>query len=74
MFNVNIESVKGELSSRAMHRGVEHVDGAYDLPEGSEAYARCRWPSPRPLGVQIRDIGENYSTRCGTVSFRAVKA
>jgi REP element-mobilizing transposase RayT len=33
-----VESVKGELGSRATHRAVEHVEGAYALREESEAY------------------------------------
>ena len=32
------ESVKRELSGRAMHRTVEEKDGAYALRERSEAY------------------------------------
>ena len=33
-----VESVKGELGSRATHRAVEHVEGGYALREESEAY------------------------------------
>ncbi|HEU4340348.1 MAG TPA: hypothetical protein VFU31_02140 [Candidatus Binatia bacterium] len=35
-----VERVKGELGSRATHRAVEHVEGAYALREESEAYNR----------------------------------
>jgi putative transposase len=33
-----VESVKGELGSKALHRGVEQIGGAYTLREQSEAY------------------------------------
>jgi hypothetical protein len=35
---VFVQSVKGELGGRAMHRGVEQKDGAYALRERNEAY------------------------------------
>lgn len=33
-----VENVKSELGRKAMHRDVEHIDGAYALREQSEAY------------------------------------
>jgi putative transposase len=33
-----VESVTGELGSKALHRGVEQIGGAYTLREQSEAY------------------------------------
>ena len=33
-----VESVKGELGSKALHRGVEQIGGAYTLREQSESY------------------------------------
>ena len=33
-----VESVKNELGSKAMHRAVEQIDGAYTLREQGEAY------------------------------------
>ena len=33
-----VENVKSELGSKAMHREVEHIDGAYALREQSEVY------------------------------------
>jgi putative transposase len=33
-----VESVKSELGSKAIHRAVERIDGAYALREESEAY------------------------------------
>ena len=31
-------NVKSELGSKAMHRDIEHIDGAYTLREQSEVY------------------------------------
>jgi hypothetical protein len=33
-----VENVKSELGSKAMHRDIEHIDGAYTLREQSEVY------------------------------------
>lgn len=33
-----VESVKGDLGSKALHRGIEQFDGTYALREESEAY------------------------------------
>ena len=33
-----VESVKGDLGSKALHRGVEQIDGAYTLREQSKSY------------------------------------
>jgi REP element-mobilizing transposase RayT len=33
-----VETVKSELGTKALHRAIEHVDGAYALRERSEAY------------------------------------
>jgi len=49
MFNVNVENVKSELGSKALHRAVEQFDGAYALRERSEAYARDLDSGSEPL-------------------------
>ena len=36
--SMQLESVKSELGSRAIHRAVERIDGAYALREESDAY------------------------------------
>ena len=33
-----IENVRSELGSKALHRDIEHIDGAYTLREQSEVY------------------------------------
>ena len=33
-----VENVKSELGSKAMHRDIEHIDGAYTAREQSEVY------------------------------------
>jgi hypothetical protein len=33
-----VENMESELGSKAMHRDIEHIDGAYMLREQSEVY------------------------------------
>jgi putative transposase len=47
-----IETVKGELGSKALHRGVEHIDRAYALRERSEAYDGNLASKSEPLRLE----------------------
>jgi hypothetical protein len=41
MFNVNVENVKSELGSKALHRAVEQFDGAYAIRENGVKLTRA---------------------------------
>jgi REP-associated tyrosine transposase len=47
-----VESVKSELGSKAMHRAVEQIDGAYALREKSEAYDGALGTESEPLSLE----------------------
>jgi putative transposase len=47
-----VESVKSELGSKAAHRAVEHIDGAYTLREPGEAYNRDLGSESEPLRLE----------------------
>ena len=49
---VFVENVKSELGSKAMHRDVEHIDGAYALREQSEAYDSNLPSETEPLRLE----------------------
>jgi hypothetical protein len=47
-----VETVKNELGSKAMHRAVEHIDGAYTLHDQGEAYDGNLHSETEPLTLE----------------------
>jgi hypothetical protein len=43
---------QGELGSKALHRAVEHIDGAYTLREQNEAYGGNLRSETEPLSLE----------------------
>ena len=47
-----VERVKTELGRKALHRAVEHIDGAYALREQGEAYNGDLGSKSEPLSLE----------------------
>jgi hypothetical protein len=56
-----VESVKSELGSKALHRAVEHIDGAYMLREESGAYDCDLASESEPLRLKTLSSGTKLS-------------